>query len=356
MRIGVPREIKTLEGRVGLIPAAAGAIASHGHQVLVERGAGAASGYEDDDYRRLGAHVVEDAEALYGGAELLVKVKEPLPQEYPLLRPDHVLFCYLHLAAIPELAHFLCERGLTAVGWETVADGGRLPLLEPMSVVAGKLAVQLASNLLYHPNHGRGLMLGGMAASERGRVVVLGAGTVGGNAAGLAGAFGAEVTVFARRPEQLEAMHRLAANVTALSAFPSLLSSHVASADVVIGGVLVPGGRAPVLVGEELVREMRPGSVIVDVSVDQGGCVETTRPTLWDDPTYRVHDVIHFAVTNMPGAVPRTASQTLSTALVPYVLRLAEPQGLADPVLAGGINVHGGVIVHPAVRAALETA
>ncbi len=355
MRIGIPKEIKTLEGRVALIPAAAAVITAGGHQVLVERGAGLASGYQDDDYRRLGVEVVDDAETLYGRAELVVKVKEPLPQEYPLLRPDHVLFCYLHLAALPELAQFLCERGLTALAWETVAEDGRLPLLEPMSEVAGKLAVQLASNLLYRPNQGRGLMLGGMGAAERGRVVVLGAGTVGGHAARLAAALGAEVIVFARRPAQLDAMHALGPNVTALPSFPALLSTHVTAADAVIGGVLVPGGRAPVLVGEDLVRAMRPGSVIVDVSVDQGGCVATTHPTLWDDPTYTVHDVVHFAVTNMPGAVPRTASQALATALVPYVLRLAAADGLSDPVLAAGVNVRDGAIVHGAVRAALES-
>lgn len=353
MRIGVPREIKTLEGRVALIPAAAGVLVDHGHRVLVEHDAGAASGYPDDDYRSLGVEVVDGAEALYGTAELIVKVKEPLPPEFPLLRPDHVLFCYLHLAALPDLARFLCERGATAVAWETVVDDGRLPLLQPMSEVAGKLAVQLASNLLYRPNRGRGLMLGGMATSERGRVVVLGAGTVGGNAARLAAALGADVTVFARRPQQLQTMHRLGPNVTALPSFPALLSAHLREADVVVGGILVPGGRAPVLVSEEMVRAMRPGSVIVDVSVDQGGCVATTHPTLWDEPTYVMHDVVHFAVTNMPGAVPRTSSQALSTALIPYLLRLAAPGGLDDPVLASGVNVRDGDIVHAGVRNAL---
>lgn len=353
MRIGVPKEIKTLEGRVALIPAAAGALVTHGHEVFVERGAGRASGYDDDDYRKVGVEVTGDAATLYDRAELVVKVKEPLAGELGRLRPDHLLFCYLHLAALPELADALCELGLTAVAWETVSEDGRLPLLQPMSEVAGKLAVQLASNLLYRPNRGRGLMLGGMASAERGHVVVLGAGSVGSSAVRVASALGAAVTVFARSPEHLRTMHGLGDGVTALPAFPALIRDHVRDADVVVGAVLVPGGRAPVVVSEDMVREMRPGSVIVDVSVDQGGCVATTRPTLWDDPTYVTHDVTHFAVTNMPGAVPRTASQALSTALIPYVLRLAAPGGIDDPALAAGVNVRDGRIVHPAVAESL---
>lgn len=353
MQIGVPREIKTLEGRVALIPAAAGVLVEHGHDVFVERGAGAASGFDDDEYRAVGVEVVDGAEALYQAATLVVKVKEPLPDEYPLLREDHTLFCYLHLAALPELAEFLCQRGLTAVGWETVQDRGRLPLLQPMSEVAGRLAVQLASNLLYRPNRGRGIMLGGLAGAERGHVVILGAGSVGTSAALVAAALGARVSVFAPDAEHLRTAQRLGDNVTALPAFSSLIHEHVLSADAVVGAVLVPGGRAPVVVSEATVRGMRPGSVIIDVSVDQGGCVATTRPTLWDAPIYVMHEVTHFAVTNMPGAVPRTSSQALSTALVPYVQRLAEPGGLDDPPLAAGINVRAGSLVHPAVRAAL---
>jgi len=353
MRIGIPTEIKTLEGRVALVPPAAGLLVQQGHRVLLQQGAGLASGYPDDAYREAGADVVATAEEVYGSAELLVKVKEPLPPEYPLLRPDHVLFCYLHLAAIPELARFLCERGLTAIGWETVAEGGRLPLLEPMSAVAGRLATQLASNLLYRPRGGRGLLLGGLAGAERGRVLVLGGGTVGSHAATVAAALGAEVTVLARRPGQLQAAQALGPNVSALPAFPAVIEAVALDADVLIGAVLVPGGRAPVLVDEDLVARMRPGSVIVDVSVDQGGCVATTRPTLWDQPTYQQHGVTHFAVTNMPGAVPRSSSQVLSTALVPYLLRLAAPGGLDDPALASGVNVRGGRVVHRELRAAL---
>ncbi len=354
MRIGIPKEIKTLEGRVALIPAAAGELVKHGHEVFVETGAGAASGYGDDDYAARGVAIVDDANALYGAAEMVVKVKEPLPPEYPLLRPDHLLFCYLHLAALPELAETLCRLGVTAVAWETVEEAGRLPLLQPMSEVAGKLSVQLASNLLYRPNHGRGLMLGGMPTTERGHVVVLGAGTVGTAATRVAAALGAEVTVFGINVERLAAVHQLGDNVTTLPSYQALIDERVRNADVVVGGVLVPGGRTPTLVSEQTVSQMRPGSVIVDVAVDQGGCVETIRPTLWDDPTYQVHEVTHFGVTNMPGAVPRTSAQALSTALVPYVLRLATPDGLDDAALRAGVNVRGGELLHPAVRASLS--
>ena len=353
MRIGIPREIKTLEGRVAMIPAAAGEIVRQGHDLYLERSAGEASGYGDSDYERLGVRILADAEAVYEAAELLIKVKEPLPAEYPFLRRDHILFCFLHLAAIPELADVLLEKGLTAIAWETVEEKGRLPLLQPMSTVAGKLAVQLGANLLYRPNQGRGLMLGGMPTTERGRVVVLGAGTVGSSAAAVAAALGAEVVVFGKDLERMEAAHRLGANVTALPSFASLLEEHIPRADLVVGAVLVPGGRAPILVDEDMVRAMRPGSVIVDVAVDQGGCVETTRPTLWDAPTYLCHEVVHFAVTNMPGAVPRTASQALSTSLTPFVLRLAKEGGIDDPALARGINIRSGRIVHPAVLQAL---
>jgi alanine dehydrogenase len=353
MRIGVPKEIKTLEGRVALVPAAAGELVIHGHEVFVEHLAGEASGYADAEYERQGVQIANGAKALYETAELIIKVKEPLPTEYPLLREDHILFCYLHLAALPELAEVLIAKGLTAIAWETVEENGRLPLLQPMSAVAGKLAVQIGTNLLYRPNQGRGLLLGGLPTTERGHVVVLGAGTVGSNAAQVAAALGAQVTVFGKNQERMEAAHRLGANVTSLPSFASLLEEYVADADLVVGGVLVPGARAPILVSEDMVRSMRPGSVIVDVAVDQGGCVETIRPTLWDDPTYRVHEVTHFGVTNMPGAVPRTSAQALSTSLIPYVLRLIGPGGIDDPAIAKGINIRHREIVHPAVREAL---
>jgi alanine dehydrogenase len=352
MRIGIPKEIKTLEGRVALVPAALGELVAEGHEVFVQQGAGTLSGYTDDDYQSVGATLQATAEDLYAAATLVVKVKEPVEPEFALLRPDHVLFCYLHLAALPELTQVLQQKKLTAVAWETVSEDGRLPLLVPMSDIAGRLSVQIASNLLQHINGGSGVLLGGLPATDRAHVVILGPGTVGANAATIAAAQGARVTVFGRRRESLERMHALSPNVTALPSFTALLEQIVPTADVLIGATLITGGRTPVLVSGTLVEAMRPGSVIVDVAIDQGGCIETSRPTTWADPTYVVNDVVHFGVTNIPGAVPRTASQALSTSLLPYVLRLAADQGLDDPALKAGINVQDGQIVHPAVLAA----
>lgn len=353
MDIGIPKEIKPWEGRVALVPDAAGQLVRAGHRVYVEQGAGEASGYPDEAYRARGAEVVPDAAALYGRARLIVKVKEPIEPEYPLLRPDHLLFSYLHLAANPPLAQALCRIGLTAIAFETVTENGALPLLAPMSDVAGRLAVQIGAHLLHRPQGGRGVLLGGLPAAARGRVVVLGAGQAGGNAVRVAGALGAAVTVFARRRASLERMRALGDNVTALYPYPDALEEAVRDADLLVGAVLVPGARAPQLVSEETVKHMQPGSVIVDIAVDQGGCVATTRPTDYDHPTYVLHGVTHFAVTNMPAAVPRSASQALSAALLPYVERLAAADWRREPALAAGCNVEGGRIVHPAVAGSL---
>ena len=349
MRIGIPREIKTLEGRVGLLPAACGELLRRGHQVYVERGAGALSGYDDEQYLAVGVEVLPDAAALYNAAELIVKVKEPVEGDLALLRREHRLFCYLHLAANRALAERLCAIGLTAVAFETVEEGGALPLLAPMSDIAGRLAAQIGATLLHRPQGGKGLLLGGLPAAERGRVVVIGAGVAGGNAAAMAAAMGAEVTVFDRKRDKLERMRALGNNVTGLYPYTDSLERAVREADLLIGAALVPGRRAPQLVSAAQVRGMSPGSVIVDISVDQGGCVETTRPTSYADPTYVVDGVLHFAVTNMPGAVPRSASQALSAAVLPFALRLAQPSWEAYPGLTAGINIHGGEIVHPAL-------
>ena len=351
MRIGIPREIKTLEGRVALVPEAAGELVRAGHQVLVERDAGLLSGYPDAAYEAVGVEAVADAATLYGEAEMVVKVKEPQPEELGYLRPDHLLFGYLHLAAAPELTRALLETGLTAVGFETVAEAGHLPLLAPMSDIAGRVAVQTGANLLYHHHGGKGLLLGGVPAADRGHVVVLGAGVVGAAAAEVAARLGARVTVFDRNRDKLERMRTLGPNVTGLHAFASGIEAAVAAADVLVGAVLVVGARAPHLVSAEQVRTMQDGSVILDVSVDQGGCIETTRPTSYAEPTFVWEGVVHYGVTNMPGAVPRTASQALSAALVPYVLRLAQAGWEQDPALAAGVNVRGGERVHPALRA-----
>ncbi len=353
MRIGIPKEIKPREGRVALIPAAVAQLVKHGHQVYLQAGAGVNSGYSDLDYRNAGVSIIDDAVSLYAEVQLVLKVKEPVAAEYGLLRDQHILFCFLHLAANPELALVLQDKGVTAVAFETVEDRGQLPVLAPMSEIAGRLAVQIGAVLLHAPQGGRGLLLGGLPSAERGHAVVLGAGSVGRCAAGAAAAAGAQVTVFARHRESLMRAHDLADNVTALPAYDALIADAVLNADLLIGAVLVPGARAPRLISAKLVAQMKPGSVIVDVSVDQGGCVETIHATDYDDPTYEHEGVIHFGVTNMPGAVPRTSSQALSSALLPYVLRLAEKQGLADPVMRKAINVSDGRIVHAAVAQAL---
>lgn len=350
MRIGIPREVKVLEGRVGLIPAAAAELVRAGHEVFLEQGAGEASGYADADYRALGVQILPDAATLYATALMIVKVKEPQPQELPLLRRDHLLFCYLHLAAVPELMQALCDIGLTAVAFETVAEGGRLPLLAPMSDIAGRIAIQAGAQLLTRPRGGKGLLLGGLPAAERGQVVVLGAGVAGGAAAAMAAAMGAQVTVFDRNRDKLEHMRALGNNVTALYPYADAIERAVVQADLLVGAVLIPGARAPHLVSAATVKGMQPGSVIVDISVDQGGCIETTRPTSYAEPTFVWEGVVHFGVTNMPGAVPRSASQALSAALIPYALQLAAGNWEGDPALATGINVHAGRVVHPALQ------
>jgi len=353
MRIGIPTEIKILEGRVALIPAAAAELVRHGHEVLLQSGAGVASGYSDDDYAQLGINIVPDAKSVYGQSEMIVKVKEPIEAEYDLLQKRHTVFSYLHLAAVPALAKILCDKGLTAVAFETIEQNHALPLLAPMSDIAGRLSVQIGATLLYRPNGGRGVLLGGMPTSERGNVVVLGAGSAGGNAVHVAASLGANVTVFARSRDSLAGMHDIGPNVTALPSYQNLIDDAVRNADLLIGAVLIPGARAPKLVSEALVMQMRPGSVIIDIAVDQGGCIETTQPTTHKEPTFIKHDVIHYGVTNMPGAVPRTASQALSAALTPYVLKLAAKDGLSDRAIQSGVNVRDGDIVHPAVKQAL---
>ncbi len=353
MRIGIPREIKTLEGRVGLVPAAVAELVKHGHQLLVEQGAGVLSGYSDDDFRQAGATIAADASAVYGEAEMIIKVKEPQPAELSLLRRDHLLFCFLHLAAEQALMRGLLDIGLTAVAFETVTDGHGLPLLAPMSDIAGRVAVQVGTHYLHQPMGGRGLLLGGVPATERGHVVILGAGVAGGNAAILAAAIGAEVTVFDHSRDKLAAMRALGANVTALHPYAHEIDRAVKEADLLIGAVLIPGAKAPHLVSAEQVKQMRPGSVIIDISVDQGGCIETTRPTTYADPTFVQDGVVHFGVTNMPGAVPRTSSQALSSALIPYAIQLAAGGWEGDPALAAGVNVRDGEIVYPALKSAV---
>ena len=351
MRIGVPKETKTLEGRVALVPAAAGDLVKRGHEVWIEQDAGVKSGFKDEQYTKLGVKIAPDAAALYEKGELIVKVKEPIAGDLQHLRRDHLLFCYLHLAPEPELTRRLLDIGLTGVAFESVEENGGLPLLLPMSVIAGRIATQIGTTLLHRPQGGKGKLLGGMASTPRGKVVVLGAGAAGGNAAALAAAAGANVVVFDKRQDRLAEMMGLGPNVTALYAYESSVADEVRDADIVVGAVLIPSAKAPRVVTEDMVKTMEKGSVLVDISIDQGGCFETSRPTTWAEPTYDVHGVTHFCVTNMPGAVPQTSSVAISAAILPYVQRLAGGKEWREfEPLKRGINVDRGEIVHPALK------
>jgi alanine dehydrogenase len=277
-------------------------------------------------------------------------VKEPFGNEPELLRDGQLLFCFLHLAAEPALTRKLLNAGVTAVGFETVLeDDGRLPILAPMSAIAGRLAVQVGATLLHRPQGGKGLLLGGVAAAERGRVTVLGAGSAGGNAVRMAADMGAEVTVFDRDAVKLEAMHDAGSNVTALYPYADAVSEAVVAADLLVGAVLIAGARAPRVVSSAQVAQMAKGSAVVDSSVDQGGCIETPRATTWASPTWQMNGIVHFGVTNMPGAVPRSASKSLCGALMPYLLHLVEPDWRDNPALARGVNLARGKLVHPAL-------
>jgi alanine dehydrogenase len=354
--VGVPKEIKDNEYRVALTPFGAEALVRAGHRVLVQAGAGEGSGFSDDEYRRAGAEVVADAAEAWA-AELVVKVKEPQPAEYQYLREGLILFAFLHLAAAPELARQLVERGVTAIAYETVRlPDGSLPLLAPMSAIAGRMAPQIAAQYLTRVYGGRGKLLAGVPGVAPARVVVLGAGTVGTNATRIALGMGAQVTLLDRNLERLRRLDlALGGRAVTMASSPAAIAEAVRHADAVIGAVLVPGGRAPILVTEAMVAAMQPGAVIIDVAVDQGGCVETIRPTTHSDPVYTVHGVLHYGVTNMPAAVPRTATMALCDATLPYVLRLAEHEGdiFADEALELGVNTYQGVIIHAAVAAAL---
>ena len=354
MRIGLPKEIKDQEFRVGLTPAAVQSLCQQGHRVMVETGAGTGSGYENEEYERAGATLVEDAATAWA-QEMVVKVKEPQPSEYGFFRPDLLLFTYLHLAAERSLTKALLESGMVAIAYETVATpDGRLPLLTPMSIIAGRLSVQFGARYLERQQGGRGVLLGGIPGVAPGTVVILGGGVVGTEAAKIAVGLGARVQIIDINVDRLGELEALfGSRVELLYSSPAQIAASVPQADLLIGAVLVPGRRAPTLVSKDLVATLRPGSVIIDVAVDQGGCIETLRPTSHSQPTYLEHGVVHFGVPNMPGAVPWTATQALNNATLPYVLKLAG-QGMAaldtDKGLRGGLNVSGGKLVHPAVR------
>jgi len=358
MRIAVPKEIKADEHRVGLTPTAVREYVARGHRLFVETGAGADAGYPDEAYARAGAEVVPDAETAFAAADLIVKVKEPQADELARLEPRHILFTYLHLAPDPAQAEALLRSGCTAVAYETVTDGeGGLPLLAPMSEVAGRIAVFSAAETLLKHNGGMGLLLSGVPGVPPARVAVLGGGVVGSNAARMAAGLGAEVVVLERSIPRMRMLDdvflgRILTRYSTLDA----VDEEIVKADVVIGAVLTPGAAAPKLVRREDLKRMKPGSVVVDVAIDQGGCFETSRPTTHVDPTYVVDQVVHYCVANMPGAAPRTSSEALVHATLPFGLALAD-QGLdalaRDRRLAQGLNVQGGRITHPAVAEAL---
>ncbi|HMM75212.1 MAG TPA: alanine dehydrogenase [Gammaproteobacteria bacterium] len=359
MRIGVPTEIKANEYRVGLTPGSVRELHAHGHAVLVQRGAGAGIGAADERYREAGATLVDTAAEVFAGADLIVKVKEPQPVELAMLEARHVLFTYLHLAADAALARGLAAIGCTGIAYETVgADDGSLPLLAPMSEVAGRLSIQAGARCLEHDVGGAGLLLGGVPGVAAAEVLILGGGVVGANAVQMALGVQARVTVIDKSLPRLRALEaQFGGQLNTVHATQESIGHYLRQADLVIGAVLVPGAAAPKLVTRAMLATMKPGSAIVDVAIDQGGCVETSRPTTHANPTFIVDGVVHYCVTNMPGVVPRTSAYALNNATLPFVLQLADhgPRAAlaADPHLRQGLNVYAGQITHPGVAEAI---
>lgn len=355
MIVGVPREIKTEEYRVAIVPAGLRLLVASGHRVLIQQGAGEGVGISDAEYAAAGAELVSSAAAVYGEAELVIKVKEPLPPEYGLLRPGLILYTYLHLAPAPQLAAVLLEKDVIAVAYETIqlADG-TLPLLTPMSEIAGRMAPQVGAHYLEKPAGGRGVLLAGVPGVHRGHVTILGGGVVGTNAAKIAVGMGAKVTILDTKQARLRELDDIfGAAVTTLISNPDTIERSVRESHLVIGAVLVPGGRAPTLVTREMISQMRHGTVIVDVSVDQGGCCTTSRATTHDQPTFTVDGIIQYCVANMPGAVPRTSTFALTNVTITYALSIAN-QGLEkavtrDSALARGVNIYRGHVTHETV-------
>lgn len=358
VKVGVPTEIKTDENRVSMTPAGASALVSAGHEVLVQSGAGMGSGLADADYQAQGARILPDAASVWAEADMIVKVKEPLPPEYPLMREGQIVFTYLHLAAEPDLTEALVKSKSHAIAYETVEVGRTLPLLTPMSEIAGRMSVQVGSHFLEKRQGGKGVLLGGVPGVAQAEVVVVGGGMVGTNAARIAMGLGAKVTVLDINLDRLRYLDELyGARLQTMASNPFNVAEAVKKADLVIGAVLVPGARAPKLVSEAMVAAMSPGSVIVDVAIDQGGCVETMdHTTTHSNPTFVKHGVVHYSVPNIPGAVPRTATFALTNATLPYVLLLAN-KGYEDAVrgnapLAKGVNVTRGKVTYKAVALA----
>ena len=355
MRVGVPKEIKTQEYRVGLTPESAAELVRAGHEVLVETSAGLGCGAADADYQNVGAKILPDAPAVFGEAELIVKVKEPQPAECAMLTPKHTLFTYLHLAADKPQAEALMKSGAICIAYETVTNrAGKLPLLQPMSQVAGRMSINVGAYALMRTKRGRGLLLGGVPGVPPAKVVILGGGVAGTHAAEMANGNRANVTVFDRSMPRLEELDvQFAGGVDTVYATQAAIDRAVVEADLVIGAVLIPGVSAPKLVTRAHLKHMKPGAVLVDISIDQGGCFETSRPTTHDDPIYEIDGVLHYCVANMPGAVPRTSTYALNNVTLPFALDLANRGAKAalkaDPFLAEGLNVAEGKIAHEAL-------
>jgi len=355
MIIGVPKEIKTKETRVAITPSGVRDLVAKGHKVYVEENAGVLSGFPNQLYKEAGAQLERDAGKIWKTAEMIVKVKEPLESEYHYLRSGLTLFTYLHLASVPPLASALCETKTTAIGYETVAtDDGNLPLLRPMSEVAGRIATQIGTYLLHRNHGGKGLLLGGVTGTRRGTVVVIGGGYVGLNAAEVARGLRAETVVLDVDDRKIVFIEEsYGGRINAVKSTPQSVAEWVRKADLLIGAVLVTGDRAPHVVTSENVKTMTPGSVIVDVSIDQGGCIETSRPTSHEEPTYVEHHIIHYCVPNMPALTPVTSTEALTSATFPFVIRLAndgvDKTLAADQILSRGLQVKNGKIVHPVV-------
>lgn len=355
MRIGVPKEIKNNENRVAITPAGVVALVKAGHEVFIEKDAGTGSNFTNDGYMTAGALIVEDARSVWESSEMIMKVKEPIPEEYQYFRKDLILFTYLHLAADSTLTKALKDSGVLAIAYETVSVNGTLPLLTPMSEIAGRMAAQIGAQFLERPKGGKGILLSGVPGVKRGKVAVIGGGVVGTNAAKIAIGLGADVTILDLNPDRLRQLDDIFGNqLTTLISNPYNLAHAVAESDLVIGAVLIPGAKAPKLITDEMVVSMSPGSVIIDVAIDQGGIFESVdHITTHDNPTYEKHGVVHYAVANMPGAVPQTATLALTNVTVPYAVQIANKGAvkaiLSNPALAKGVNVAKGSITFKAI-------
>ena len=355
MRIGVPTEIKTDEYRVGMTPSGAAVLVADGHEVLIQSGAGNGSGFSDDEYKAAGAKIAKDADAVYSSADMIVKVKEPIEGDLKRLKDNQLLFTYLHLAPVPDLTEALLKKKITGIAYETITDERKrtLPLLTPMSEVAGRMSVHVGAYYLHKPNGGRGVLLGGVPGTLPADVIIIGGGVVGTNAAKMAAGLGARVTILDTNLERLRQLDDIfRGTVQTLASNSAHIAEAVRHADLLVGGVLIPGAAAPKLVTRDMIKEMKKGSVIVDVAIDQGGCVETAHATTHSNPVYEVDGVVHYCVANMPGAVPRTSTIALTNATLPYTRKLAKlgfQKAMEDAGLAEGVNVYKGAITYKAV-------